>query len=814
MSVRGSVAVVVAVFGLVLSAGAGVSLAAGDANEASCPNEGLAGFESYLPDCRGYELLSPSYEDGQPLILHFISEEAGDGPHMIFYSLGDAAGAGGETAALLEPAVLEVGRGSGSGWGAVSLAPAPGDELADSADHLIDASANFSGTLWTARAPSQPALASDFYIRNSEGSFVSIGPIFSKEVADSFPVIPEGNLSNSVAVGNNFYYLGASSDLSHVLFVMDAEDSKGVRLLWPQDETAEKSQSLYEYSGVGNTTPTLVGVEGGKGSTALVSRCGTDLGSSSYVPFDLGSEYNAIADEGGRVFFTAVHSGECESNHPGIKQPVASEVWARVDGSSSVAISEPVLPPGAECTEHHKCFGAAHREGIFQGASRDGSKVFFLTEQSLVNGDEDEAMDLYEAELEGSGASTKVGKLVQVSHDPVASQAAEVQGVTKVSMDGSHVYFVAKGELAANANGQGQHAVAGEDNLYLFEQDARYPGGHVSFVATLSSEDEEDWYHEDARPVEVNECRAGEAAAACESGRYLVFSSRAHLTPTDTSETGSGEDLSQIFEYDAVTGEIARVSSGESSAAYPEGYNHDGNISEWAEAPQIATPSYNYVDSPVGTFSRLSVSSDGSRIVFTSQAALTPESGPECRKAYEYRSTGPISDGNVHLISDGHDLTGEGPEDCGPRNVWMDPSGADVLFQSGDPLIPNVGGGIIDFYDAREDGGSTVVSGAAGCGGEACRAENPPPSLSAAGSVSQAGEAGMAGSSATAPAVRPKAKPLTRAQKLSDALKACRKEPKKHSNQRQRKVCEARARRQYGGSSNSAKAGAKRSGGA
>jgi hypothetical protein len=54
--VLGAVAVACAV--------AAPAFAAGDANEAACPNEASSGFRTYLPDCRAYELVSPVYKDG------------------------------------------------------------------------------------------------------------------------------------------------------------------------------------------------------------------------------------------------------------------------------------------------------------------------------------------------------------------------------------------------------------------------------------------------------------------------------------------------------------------------------------------------------------------------------------------------------------------------------------------------------------------------------------------------------------------------------------------------------------------------------
>ena len=64
-------------------------------------------------------------------------------------------------------------------------------------------------------------------------------------------------------------------------------------------------------------------------------------------------------------------------------------------------------------------------------------------------------------------------------------QRKEVQGVVRVSEDGSHVYFVAKGVLTAS-NREGHAPQAGAENLYVYEPDPALAGGfHTVFVATL-----------------------------------------------------------------------------------------------------------------------------------------------------------------------------------------------------------------------------------------------------------------------------------------------------------------------------------------
>ena len=87
--------------------------------------------------------------------------------------------------------------------------------------------------------------------------------------------------------------------------------------------------------------------------------------------------------------------------------------------------------------------------GAYWTASADGSLVYF------TNG------DLYQYD-------TNTAQTTDIT------PGGEVQGVLGASEDGSYVYFVAKGVLAAGAS-------AGEENLYLWHE------GKTVFITTFTS---------------------------------------------------------------------------------------------------------------------------------------------------------------------------------------------------------------------------------------------------------------------------------------------------------------------------------------
>jgi len=488
------------------------------------------------------------------------------------------------------------------------------------------------------------------------------------------------------------------------------------------------------------------------------------------------------------------------------------ELYARVDGEErgahTIAISQPdALETAAESTPDENCKGSCEknieayvppavnpswRDADFAGASEDGSQVFFLDTQQLTNGAN---------EGPGSAHTTCLGidcnlymydftapaehNLIDVSAGDTSGGGPQVQEVVAVSPDGSHVYFVALGKLADNRDALGAEAVAGEGNLYLYERDARYPDGHTAFIASLPSADYGNGEAVDLGPNVTPE------------GRFLVFASHGVLTPDDTRGDGS----EQIFRYDAASEQLTRVSIG------AEGFDDDGNAGTG-----------NAEITPVHDSDRRgdpTMSNDGSRVFFISPVGLTSKAlddvpigtagGGETQYAenvYEWEREGVGScpaghtAGCIYLISDGRDTAEAGGAQSAVKLVGTDASGDNVFFVTADQLLPADTDTEVDIYDARvcEPSNPCVAEQTPPlppCLGEQCHGiPAATPSLLAPGTASFNGEGNITPAPAPAVAV----KPLTRAQKLAVALKACGKDRKKAK----RASCERTARKNFG----------------
>jgi Tol biopolymer transport system component len=740
--------------------------------EAGCPNEQLRveTHSASLPDCRAYELVTPSFKYGQIVGRPIVTTS---GSSVAFSSLGEFNEAGNDITS--EGGVYVDSRGA-SGW-----SPSP---VSDSAEQFqfglafnkggssqrgetVDFSPDLSRSLFAAAPVSGKTIDFRLYLRaKATGAFTEVGPLSSPSQVASW-TSPEANGAPTLE------YAGATDDLSHVFFMQ--REFFGHAFYWPGDATVI-NQSLYEYGGTGNSEPVLVGIAPGPAEAKdrpvehpqLISQCGITLGSGDFESrFD---EYNAISrlpasEEGHTVFFTAMAKEEGCEKAGGVVGPSVGELYARIDGSHTVAISE---PSAADCAA---CVLASSQQAAFQGASADGSKVFFISQQELFGGSRGESgNNLYEYNFDASNQHEKLSF--------VASELAPyngghpLAGVVRVMQDGSHVYFVSEDrELAANTDAKDKTAVEEEspDNLYVYDSET----SRTVFVAALSPSDREDWAPVDSRPVE-----------ATPDGRYLLFSSVNDLTP-DASGTGS-----QIYRYDAQSGELVRVSVGEG------GFNENGND---GASSFIQPPSYNVASpEPIST----SISDDGSKVVFESSGAFTPQALNEaCALEQEGACISLASnvyeweDGHVYLLSDGRD-THAVAEQTAVKLIGISGSGGDVFFTTADPLVGQDGDTQQDIYDARVGGGFAAPVAVTGCGGESCQGSpSVSPVFSAPSSAAFSGSGNLLSPPpASSPAPKSKSAVQVRALALAKALRSCRSKRSRH----RRSMCEAQARRRYG----------------
>lgn len=421
-------------------------------------------------------------------------------------------------------------------------------------------------------------------------------------------------------------------------------------------------------------------------------------------------------------------------------------ILKREETPAGPAISE-VLPPSP-----------AMGSDFFEGASVDGSKVFFTTSRSLAASDGDSGgdcsksaavtgCDLYLYDLDPPPGQPD---LVQVSAGgtggPSPGLGAKVyRGVVAISGDGSRVYFVAEGVLTAATNPVGRSAIAGQPNLYLYERDAANPTGRTTFLGTLSSADrgaggtfgaDKSFYGSAFAVPMTGTDRDGQPGGG--SGRILVFRSNASLTGEDAD--GGHTDL---YRYD---------STGEGSlrciSCRPGGPD--------AEPFDVSVPTNPNGGRPVGQdwAERLRwVSEDGQTIAFSTEQALVSTDVDASVTSYIWRS------GELAWLPISSREEVEGASVILPTTT-VSRDGSEVAFQTSDPLVPTDGDTALDIYVARANGGFAIEEAPSSCNLKAdeCQGEGAvSPSAPNIGSVSFGQDGNVSqGSRRTYPVIRVK----------------------------------------------------------
>lgn len=601
---------------------------------------------------------------------------------------------------------------------------------------------------------------------------------------------------------------GGNDDLCHFLI-------EGVNLL-PEEPFLGKANTydLYDLArGCRNEGPwlRLVGVRNRLGPhgepEAITLQCHDTLGSTNNgtirdeQTLKQHSTFNAVSGDGSEIFFTTdteegkLHEDECD--HP--------QLFVRLGGARTLEVSRPVDPslPFGGCGESGSpeevpgevpCAGAvSRRPSYFMGASEDGSRVFFTSAERLVTGDSDSTNQLYmarigcpESEPGCEPAARRVLGLTDVSQSPLAGEAGEVQGVVSVANDGSRVYFVARGVLTTNPNDEGQVAVKGADNLYVYDAGTQ----QVSFIADLCSGAGVSGTSSNKRcPSSLStgangtndnslweEVEGSNAAQSTGDGAFLVFSSYGQLIERGTQL--DADNANDVYRYDAETGVLDRVSVGE--GGYDANGNRNGFGSTVAGVGTLPDSASVENERELGT---RAVSENGSRIVFSSSEPLSPGAINGLENVYIWHKEPGWSEGRVSLISTGSSLT----NDIGPV---ITPDGENVFFTTSQGLVPADTENDVDVYDARVGGGFPLVPAErVQCASDGCQGAltNPAPLL-VPGSAVQAPGGNFAASSP--------AKPVVKAKKKAKAKKA-KKRPgsgRKHGARATRTAGDGRAR--------------------
>jgi hypothetical protein len=452
--------------------------------------------------------------------------------------------------------------------------------------------------------------------------------------------------------------------------------------------------------------------------------------------------------------------------------------------------------------------GGAGGGGVFQAASSNGSRVFFTDTRELTSGAPEGGLFMFDVDD---------GKLTDLTPDAGGGSFFQANG------EGTSLYEVSSSVLPSAANGQGEVAAAGANNLYLLRE---APSGSGSWSATFITAGMEEGITEGRTGEYVGPGASAplavQAARVSPNGRYLAFMSQLSLTGYDNRDANSGQPDEEVYLYAAETNRLVCASC-DPTGARPVGEQETGEgsgiqMDPWNMWPgrwlAATIPGWTPDGAKRSTGYQPRYLSDSGRLFFDSADALVPHDVNGKEDVYEYE---PADEGSCQPPSYGQSANdvfdasaggcvglisaGAGSADSAFFDATA--SGNDVFFTTQDGLVPQDKDGVADMYDARvctqtEPCQQSLLTASPPCTtADSCRvAPSPQPGVFAApASATFAG----AGNVAPTPTITVKVKTKTktaaqrRTEELAKALKVCKGRPK-----RKRPVCKAQARKKYG----------------
>jgi hypothetical protein len=710
----------IVILAILLTSAAPATASEGCPNEARREEQGAAGRA--LPDCRAYELVSLPYQPS-PDYSHYYEGVAptasalglDDNEEPLFLPMAQSSGVALDGNAVLFDSREPNSEGDGlsdnlsrrgpNGWIGENIQPP------QSRHAFLCGVASYAGY---SRNLEKVVFKDGF--RESEGGGIErpfedcghdeprLVPGESEESANLFlrdTATRSFQLLNLTPPGVKSYdpwFAAISADGSHVVFQSRA-------LLTPDAPSTEVQEGGHGTQGYcANEFGDLYVSSAGTVHLLTVLPDGTPVGGTlaGSHPFPNGchitppqgaSFTHSVSADGERILFYA--GGGFEFNRPWPSErhirPDAHYIHGGLYLREHPAAEQSVLNGSGECTEPAKACtiqidvpeggSGSSGGGQFQWASTDAAKIFFTDEAELTSDSTAQAgkSDLYEYDLEKPAGQ----RLTDLTAN--ASEPADVLSVSGASEDGSYIYFVARGILAANENSHGAKAQPGKANLYL-----RHAGA-TTFIATLDAAggDRCDW---------TLICLTSRVSS---NGAFIAFDSIDSLTGYDNHPVHpdackpltlvSGSPCPEAFRYAAAGGAHGELTC---ATCNPTGAPPASEFA-WSVIPQVKRTTGS---GTAGYSMQLSHAvSDSGAVFFDTMEKLVPTDENGTWDVYQYDGgEGPSV--QLHLISSGKSELPSYFDDATPN-------GSNVFFVTAQALLRSDTRTDYDLYDARVGGG-------------------------------------------------------------------------------------------------------------
>ncbi|HET8567340.1 MAG TPA: fibronectin type III domain-containing protein [Solirubrobacterales bacterium] len=646
---------------------------------AACPNQGQLGT-NFLPDCRAWEMVSPPDKNGVSVTPTNVKvHPSADGGAVTFSALGTFGSTEG-SAIDSEYLARRTGQPDTNGWATHGIYPlsrpvtAVAARTGNTTGYLNAFSPGLDAAIYRTWRPltgsSNVEAVSNLY----RISGLADGPPGSAELLSdatspvAYMAAPSGFPGSSLNTIQPVL-VGASTDLSRVFFeerLPLTPDALG--LLPPVDPETPSSSPCVE-SGSDCRNELYENRDGGVHLAGRVPPAGEtfcdDAGAPACEPSPeseaaisaVAEEYSerVVSADGRRVYFMA-------NGH----------IYLREDGERTYEVAE---------------------TGSAQDASRNGSRLFILTNAQMLPADQDGEPDIYLWNREAAPGE----RLTLISVGP-GGQNCYADNFWGASDDGRSAYFACSRQL-----------VPGQEPAPV-RAFYRWHEGRLTYVAKGMFATRSDntyltnWSSEStARRARISP-----------DGRYVLFAGGDESLAGRGGYTASGEaGQNSLFLYDADTGRIVCVAC-----------NPSGEVPK--DSPMIAVIR-DSAASEVTSGGPHALSDDGRYVFFSSVEPLVPEDTNGTWDAYEYDS----KSGETHLISTG---TSSSPSYV----MGATDNGDEVFFVTRQRLSEWDIDGLYDLYVARVDGGLPEPAPVtAACEGESCL-PSPPPRPAAPVSSSEA----------------------------------------------------------------------------